>query len=208
MFLYDGQCYIDCPDRTYIVPEIPVNRFRKLLKSRKSSASLREVSHVVRAVGYSTVQKQCAACHTSCLKCRGPNEYDCTQCSLDADYKENAPNETYCIQRNAKTYISSEIVVLNGSSENETQNQRSPMIPFERLLLYSLGIVTLAVTIILLITNFVWKRCSNKLNSNSKLQNNYAYDRIAYDGSNEQHIIEQEMLNSYISDSESEQVTR
>lgn len=207
MFLYDGQCYTDCPDRTYIVPEKTVNRFRKLLKSRKSSASLRDVSHVIRAVSHSMVQKQCAPCHTSCLKCRGPNEYECTQCTLDTDYIEKTASETYCFQRNTKTWVSSEIIYLNNNNESESKG--SPMISFERLMLYSLGIIILLVTIILLITNFLLKQCFNGTNSGSKLQNKYAYDRIAYDGSNEQHIIEQEILNSFSdSENEHEQVTR
>lgn len=41
--------------------------------------------------------KLCAACHFSCLKCFGPNDYDCMACAPDSMYTERAANESYCL---------------------------------------------------------------------------------------------------------------
>lgn len=41
-------------------------------------------------------QKLCAQCHFSCLRCRGPNDYDCTDCAPDSSLKILINNQGTC----------------------------------------------------------------------------------------------------------------
>lgn len=45
---------------------------------------------------HSEPQKTCSPCHFSCLKCRGPNDYDCTACAPDSKFTKSGDAEAYC----------------------------------------------------------------------------------------------------------------
>lgn len=67
---------------------------------RRSATSLLSVVPIERAIKMPAAAeppvKLCAACHSSCLKCFGPNDYDCMACATDSMYTERAANESYC----------------------------------------------------------------------------------------------------------------
>lgn len=105
-FLYEGRCYSNCPERSYIVPETT-----KGSKSRFKSLSLRHAGEEdsLAATQIITIpsdkklleeknvpQKLCASCHYSCLKCRGRNDYDCIDCAPDSMYTVVSDTEAYC----------------------------------------------------------------------------------------------------------------
>lgn len=101
--MYKYRCYSSCPDGSYIVPEIaPID---KVSQKREKSLSLRfageeeSLSELgdVRAelLMGSTIQKLCASCHFSCLRCHGPEENQCVTCVPNYIYTI-IDNETFC----------------------------------------------------------------------------------------------------------------
>lgn len=51
---------------------------------------------VVPSVTTKGPQKRCAPCHFSCLRCHGPNDYDCTDCAPDSSLRILINNQGTC----------------------------------------------------------------------------------------------------------------
>lgn len=106
-FLYEGRCYTSCPERSYAVINGAGNRFVassvEELIDTDTAAAKRVRPLVRRAIKMpdepppDETTRLCLACHFSCLKCRGPNDYDCTACAPDSVYTERLTNATYCL---------------------------------------------------------------------------------------------------------------
>ncbi|KAJ6633164.1 Furin-like protease 1, isoform 1-CRR [Pseudolycoriella hygida] len=147
-FLYEGKCYTACPQRSYMVPEL-------------ASISLR--SQTKRAI-VPVPQKKCETCHFSCLNCRGPNDYDCTECAPDSVYTLKFLNESYCSSLNQQSPVHKTNVF--GEST------------YVFLLILGPAIVVLIFVVVI---SFVIKsRCGE-----SRKQD-YTYDRIAFDVQNDE----------------------
>lgn len=195
-FIYNGHCYTACPERTFMLPEKP-NTFKLLLEN--ATSSLHE-----RAVVQNVPQKQCGDCDSSCLRCRGPSDHECTECATELVYREIAPNETYCDP--GQREIKSQKLFNIDQNHNETQPNLSHKTIFQNLFehvsIYVIFIYIIVVTIILLIVRMgVNAYLKHKTWTNSK--QNYVYDRIAYDGTNDDIVMQQE-ININISDSSEE----
>lgn len=197
-FIYKGHCYTKCPERTYMLPE---ESNTKLIPDN-STASLHE-----RAIVQNVPQKKCGSCHSSCLQCRGPLNHECTECATESVYREVAPNETYC-DPGQREIQSQQLFNNNDQNVNVTQPNLSHKSIFQMFFelnsIFIVFIYILVVTIILLVGRIFVKafmRSDSRTNSNDK--KNYAYDRIAYDGANEDIVMQQE-ININISDSSEE----
>lgn len=197
-FIYKGHCYTACPERTFMLPERPNTK----LISDNSTASL----HERRAVVQNVPQKQCADCHPSCLRCRGPLDHECTECATESVYRETAPNETYCDP--GQREIKSQQLFNKDQNNNDTQQNLSHksifQILFEHVSIYVIFIYILVVIIIILIGRIVVNAFfRNSIRTNSSDKKNYVYDRIAYDGTNDEIVMQQE-ININTSDSSEE----
>lgn len=150
-----------------------------------------------RAVISNVPQKQCAPCHMSCLRCRGPNEHDCTECTSEMAYREVMPNETYCDPGEHENGSPKVIKLFdNDHNANTTIHNFSYksifQIFFDHLSIYIVFIYVVIVTIILFTIRAVCKTFFTNKTTNSNDKKNYAYNRIAYDGANEHIITEHE----------------
>lgn len=115
----------------------------------------------VRAIILPTVpQKRCETCHFSCLNCRGPNDYDCTECAPDS-----VLNESYC------SSINQPLLVHNSNLFGESTY----------VFLLILG-PAMVVLIFVVIISCVFK---SKVCGTSGKQD-YIYDRIDFDGQNDE----------------------
>lgn len=125
-----------------------------------------------RAIMMPRPQKLCAGCHFSCLKCRGPNDYDCTACAPDALYSEKTFNESYCVPNYQQT------------PTDEIHLSRTTYI-----FLLILG-PAIFITVSLIIVTYVLrtKYCRSR-------KDDYTYDRIEYDNINEIGQLPQEFYN-------------
>lgn len=110
-------------------------------------------------------QKSCAPCHFSCLKCLGPNDYDCTACAPDSLLTDKNSKETYCAPINQKI------------PTHDIHISRSMYI-----FLLILG-PALAILMFLIIISWILKR---KCLDNRKTKSDYVYDRVALDSANDQ----------------------
>lgn len=64
---------------------------------RRSTASIVPIERAIKMpTAAEPPAKLCGACHFSCLRCFGPNDYDCMACAPDSEYTERAANESYC----------------------------------------------------------------------------------------------------------------
>lgn len=153
------------------------------------------VSPMKRAVVPNVPQKQCAPCHTSCLRCRGPLDRDCTECTPEMAYREVSPNEAYC---DAGEHGWPQVVKLfdNDHNSNETMHNFSyksmVQLFFNHISIYLVCIYIVIVTIIVFTIRAVWKTFFASTVQNGNDKKNYAYNRIAYDSANEHIITEQE----------------
>lgn len=192
-FSYKGRCYTACPEHSFMMAEFP----RTKTKADQKQASLRRRSV---ATSTSVPQKQCLACHPSCTKCRGAKNHECTECTTESAYREVSPNETYCDGIvNEQDNGSLKVIKLfhNDQTTNDTQNSHKSILhmiytdfPFYTIIAYiALVIILLAVLRYLILTC-----CSNDSSSNSGNKKKYVYNRIAYDGTNDHVITEQEIM--------------
>lgn len=159
-----------------------------------TGASLHE-----RAVVQNVPQKFCSPCHTSCLRCRGPSEHECTECSAESVYREVSPNETYC-DTNEHDVGSPKVVKLfqNNQHSNETAQNFShksiPRLIYDHISIYMIVIYGISVTMILFTIYIITRTFFTNPTTNGNDKKNYAYNRIAYDGNNDQIVMEQEMI--------------
>lgn len=65
-------------------------------EAKSPSLSLRSIVNKRAYIPPPIPQKQCETCHFSCLNCRGPNDYDCTECTPDSALTVKSSNESYC----------------------------------------------------------------------------------------------------------------
>lgn len=156
-----------------------------------------------RAVLPNVPQKMCGPCHLSCLRCSGPSNFECTECTPESIYRENAPNETYCdpgehdagSPKITKLFNHDQMINANGSQVNLSHKsiiQQIVDLPtFVTAIIY-----ILSVTIIIFILLMVYKTLHPNVgvNSSSNDKKNYAYNRIAYDGNNEHIVMEHELM--------------
>lgn len=209
-FNYKGRCFTSCPEKTYMLPEkagiISKSKSNDGLSS--SAASLHR-----RAVISNVPQKRCGDCHVSCYKCRGPNAHECTECTSEAAYREVNANETYCDRSEHDDGSSLKVIKLFGNDHSNSSDQHNFshktffQIYFEPSSMLLMIIYIIAVTVIALIVRVIYLTyCSTVSNPNVNDKKNYAYNRIAYDGTNDHIIMEQEM-NLNISDSSEETET-
>lgn len=147
-------------------------------------------------------QKRCGPCHISCLRCSGPSNFQCTECSPESVYRENAPNETYCdpgeheagSPKITKLFNHDQLINANGSQVNLSHKSIIQQIVDLPTLVLTI-IYVLSVTIIVFIVLMVYKILHpNDAASTSNDKKNYAYNRIAYDGNNEHIVMEQELM--------------
>lgn len=130
------------------------------------SLSLRSINKPGRAIIPELVpQKRCETCHFSCLNCRGPNDYDCTECAPDSVYTSKSLNESYC------SSINQQLPAFNSNAMGVST--------YVFLLVLGPAIVVL---IFVIIVSLVMK---SKLCGNSRKQD-YVYDRINFDAQNDE----------------------
>lgn len=157
-----------------------------------------------RAVLPNPPQKKCGPCHTSCLRCSGPSNFQCTECTPESIYRENAPNETYCdpgeqeagSPKITKLFNHDQMINANGSQVNHVSHKSIIQQIVDMPTFITAIIYILSVTIIIFIVIMVYKTLYPNIgvNSNSNDKKNYAYNRIAYDGTNEHIVMEQELM--------------
>lgn len=153
------------------------------------------LSPMKRAVVPNVPQKQCAPCHTSCLRCRGPLDHDCIECTSEMVYREVSPSETYCDPGENGW---PQVVKLfdNDHNSNETMHNFSYksiyQLFFNHISIYIICIYIVIVTIFVFTIRAVWKTFFANKMQNGNDKTNYAYNRIAYDSANEHIITEQE----------------
>lgn len=159
-----------------------------------SVASLHE-----RAVAPTVPQKLCSPCHVSCLRCRGPSDHECTECTSESVYREVFPNETYC-DPGEHEVGSPKVIKLfqNDHNANDTAQNFSHksiiQLIFEHISIYMLVIYVLSVTMITITIYIICRTFFTNPTANGNDKMNYAYNRIAYDGTNDHIILEQEMV--------------
>lgn len=165
----------------------------KIKSDQQQQPSLRK-----RAVNVNVPQKQCAPCHLSCLRCRGPSNHECTECVNSSAYREMAPNETYCDAASDRDGSLKVIKLFNNDhSTNDTQNYFSHksflQILYDGFPSYIMIILYIAlVTTVLIVARYLYAAFITSKNTSDK--KNYVYNRIAYDGGNDHIIMEQEMM--------------
>ncbi|XP_055326516.1 furin-like protease 1 [Sitodiplosis mosellana] len=194
-FNYKGRCYTLCPERTFMLPETPNTKTKSNSTSTSTTTTATPSSPPrKRAVLPNVPQKQCAPCHTSCLRCRGPLDHDCTECTPEMVYREVAPNETYCDPGEHESGWPQVVKLFdNEHNSNVTMHNFSyKSLIFNHVSIYLVCIYIVIVTIIVLTVRAVWKSFSATTTPNGADKKNYAYNRIAYDGANEHIITEQE----------------
>lgn len=201
-FIYSGRCYTSCPEHTFMLPEksnIALN-----LSSDTDTAKLHE-----RAIIPKIPQKKCGVCHLSCLRCRGPTNADCTECTSESIFREVMPNETYCDPGEHESGSPQVIKLFDHNQySNDTKRQSHKSI-FHQLIEHASISTTLiyiaSVTIVLFIVYMACKLCGENPTANSNDKKNYAYNRIAFDGT-DQIAMEQEIM-IHASDSSEETET-
>lgn len=126
-----------------------------------------------RAILKPTTQRLCASCHFSCLKCRGPSDSECAACAPDAQLNSRSSTEAFCIGH----------ATMNETNERLFKGNENGQVwvPVAAAILTSIGLIAAIVWSVLRLTR------RNK-------EQNYAYDRIAFAGANEQIIIDQDIL--------------
>lgn len=147
-------------------------------------------------------QKRCGPCHITCLRCNGPSNFQCTECTPESIYRENAPNETYCdpgeheagSPKITKLFNHDQVINANGSQVNLSHKSIIQQIVDLPTLVAAI-IYVLSVTIIIFIVLMVYKTLHPNVGATSSNdKKNYAYNRIAYDGNNEHIVMEQELM--------------
>lgn len=191
-FLYEGRCYTDCPEHSYMVPEASPNQALQAVITTVQA---------LRSIAAKMPRKQCAACHYSCLKCRGPNDYECTRCTNEAQYRRTEFNQTFCVP------VPLDEITIGDNVEQSTSNFTSHNLGDRKNLIFFLIYLVFIISITIVSTFFIVRFIITQYCTapKGKDQNNYAYDRIAYDGTNEQEhvVIERETLDDCnLSDSE------
>lgn len=118
-FLYEGRCYTSCPERSYAAVSnsgdstsgnsspLPADASfeEELIELTDDANRQQQYRPLMRAIKMpdepppplNDRKRLCLACHFSCLKCRGPNDYDCSECAPDSVYTERQQNATYCL---------------------------------------------------------------------------------------------------------------
>lgn len=130
-----------------------------------SSLSLRSVINERAIIQPQIPQKMCDTCHFSCLNCRGPNDYDCTECAPDSVYTSKSLNESFC------SSINQQLPVHDANSIGSST--------YVFLLILGPAIVVL---IFVVVVSCVIK---SKLCGSSRKQD-YIYDRIDFDAQNDE----------------------
>lgn len=164
-FQYEGKCYTSCPERAFMLPEGTAMdldqpsvrksaslKARRMTKHRRDTENGNETERAIKMPIYP--QKLCAPCHFSCLKCKGPNDYDCTDCAPDAVYTEKSTNEAYCSAPTPTNYDQIYAVLL---------------------------VVIPVLTLFFVIVSVSWM-LKIRYCSDDKIRSSYAYDKIAFDG--------------------------
>lgn len=162
-------------------------------KSTGSHVPLMTVaSPSLRAIASQMPHKHCAACHYSCLICSGPNDYECTRCATDAQFRITNFNQSFCVP------VSFNEITISDNVENGTNNFSSHNLGDRKNLIFFLIYLVFIISITIVSTFFIVRFVITQYCTapKGKDQNNYAYDRIAYDGTNEQEhvVIEREIL--------------
>lgn len=160
-----------------------------------------------RAIISDASQKQCADCHLTCYKCRGPNASDCTECASDYKLRNVTTNESYCdIIELPDANVPKVVKLFDGEhNTNATSNQFNQKTFLQSISSMPLNLIFISVAVIcviLLVLRIICvKYCANENDSHTD-KKNYAYNRIGYDGTTDHIIMEQDML--AISDSSDE----
>lgn len=135
---------------------------------KSSSLSLRSLTNERAIIQPSVPQKRCDTCHFSCLNCRGPNDYDCTECTPDSAITPITPkslNESYCLSINQQLPVQDVNSIVNST--------------YVFLLILGPAIVVLIFVVVL---SCVIK---SKVCGKSRKQD-YIYDRIDFDAQNDE----------------------
>lgn len=181
-----------------MLPEIP----NVDLNSDNATARLHE-----RAVLSNVPQKKCAACHITCFQCRGPLNSDCTECAPESIYREVASNETYC-DPGEHEIGSPQIIKLfdpnhTSNSTDHNLSHKSIVQQLSEHISISTALIYIASVIIILFAVYLTcKLCGESATVISNDKKKYAYNRIAFDGTNEQIAIEREVMISASDSSE------
>lgn len=160
-----------------------------------------------RAIISDASQKQCADCHSTCYKCRGPSASDCTECTADYNFRNATTNESYCdIIEQPDANVPKVVKLFDGEhNTNTTSNQFSQKTFLQTIASLPLNLIFIClavVCVILLVLRIIClKYCGNENESHAD-KKNYAYNRIGYDGTTDHIIMEQDILT--ISDSSDE----
>ena len=109
-------------------------------------------------------QKLCAPCHFSCLKCRGPNDYDCLACAPDSIYQEKSQNESHCLPFVQKSTIN-----------------------YRHRWLYVIFFIIVPAGLILICVCFLSLLLKKKMCDMTKVH--YVYDRIDYEDRTDDGIV-------------------
>lgn len=108
--MYEGKCYSTCPERSYMIREKPKTSKKNLISEHNSlrAAEYNEQEDLLRpALNLSwpiptdtadSHRMLCATCHFSCLRCHGPNDFDCIECAPDSFLKVLINNQGTCVE--------------------------------------------------------------------------------------------------------------
>lgn len=171
--MYEGKCYSSCPERSFMVREKPKpvvtdarsksGSLRAVKRDEQSDLLLESFPHdaTTSAAVNLVPQKLCAACHFSCLRCRGPNDYDCTDCAPDSYLKIIFNQQGTCVEIPIDKTAQATNILLVQLTSNE-------------ILLIAICLAAIAFVIAIGIYFFFRHICfARKTNSNS-----YAYNAL------------------------------
>lgn len=125
-YLYDGQCFPGCPEKTFpsqsfisriaakplVVDNSPNTSGSASLRRKRGRKTKRQPANSVRNVMRPQQPKICLNCHYSCLNCSGPYDYQCTKCPEDAQLvftHDGNIDERYCYPKHLMTELETSI---------------------------------------------------------------------------------------------------
>lgn len=204
-FLYAGQCFTGCPEKTFMSqtfapPPVKLKPKQTVklrdnsasksssLKKRKKKRKRMEDVTVVRNIMKPEPPKICLDCHYSCLTCSGPHDFQCLSCPPDAEIFNSSAKESFCYPSRIYPQIS-----------NATW--------FFRLYIVFFIIISLLLGVMLyFLLSCIFKKvgCCNKKSENSSLSS-VSYNRLDNRETNVVREIHQAIFDRTDSESESDQ---
>lgn len=146
-FLFGGKCFINCPERSFIVPEkvgAQKSGESQTLSLKRGIGEFDNLDDILgkhnRAIKIGVVQKTCDACHPSCQKCNGPLKSNCLACDLELELSVNGQKQ-FCNP------------IINLSSTNTTTTMDSIKLQLKNYSINQIILISSLIGIIILLSS-------------------------------------------------------